>query len=305
MACRDLLLSEPSPALLATDDVPSSQLPPPAEARRPQKLLASLLSAGVLAGSAANSFTESPHQSFHVTHEGFFGQDTYAGGGDKASHFVDFAIVAKEFAYAYDRLGFSRRASLLMGFGVSSLAGLVTEIGDGTTYYGFSYEDLAMDVLGASTATALAAARLDDLIGFRRGFLLPPSGNATCCKVPGKGRDYSNEIQTADLKIAGLARRLDLPVGPLRYLLVSVTYSTKGYPSGLPELRERQVGFEIGLNLAIILNDLGVRRDTWWGYALHVVCDNVRVPFTSVGFRYDLNSKRWRGPDNGHGFATP
>jgi hypothetical protein len=305
IVCRDLLLGESSPVLLSADDVPSSQLPPPAEARRPQKLLASLLSAGVLAGSAANSFTESPHQSFHVTHEGFFGRDTYAGGGDKASHFVDFAIVAKEFAIAYDRLGFSRRASLLMGFGVSTLAGLVTEIGDGTTYYGFSYEDLVMDVLGASTSTALAATRLDDLIGFRRGFLLPPSGNATCCKVPGKGRDYSNEIQSADLKIAGLARRLDLPVGPLRYLLVSVTYGTKSYPSGLPELRERQVGFEIGLNLAIILNDLGVRRDTWWGYALHVVCDNVRVPFTSVGFRYDLNSKRWRGPDNGNGFATP
>jgi len=135
--------------------------------------------------------------------------------------------------------------------------------------------------------------------------LLPHSGNATCCKVTSKGRDYSNEIQSADLKIAGLARRLNLSVGPLRYLLVSVTYGTKGYPSGLPELRERQVGFEIGLNLAIILNDLGVRRDTWWGYALHVVCDNVRVPFTSVGFRYDLNSKRWRGPDNGNGFATP
>jgi hypothetical protein len=274
------------------------------EVRRPQKLLASLLSASVLAGSAANSFTEGPHQSFHFTHEGFFGQDTYAGGGDKASHFVDFAIVAKELANAYDRFGFSRRASILMGFGVSTLAGLVIEIGDGTTYYGFSYEDLVMDVLGAGTAAAISAARLDDLIGFRRGFLLPPSGNATCCKVPGKGRDYSNEIQTADLKIAWLARRLDLSMGPLRYLLFSVTYGTKSYPSGLPELRERQVGFEIGLNLAVILNDLGVRRDTWWGYVLHVVCDNARMPFTSVGFRYDLNSKHWRGPDNGNRFAT-
>src|SRR4029453_5585361 len=101
---RDLLLGESSPALLAADDVPSSQLPPPVEMRRPQKLLALLLSGGVLAGSAANSFTESPHQSFHVTHEGFFGQDTYAGGGDKAAHFADFAIVAKEFAIAYDKL---------------------------------------------------------------------------------------------------------------------------------------------------------------------------------------------------------
>jgi hypothetical protein len=45
-------------------------------------------------------------------------------------------------------------------------------------------EDLVMDVLGAGTAAAISAARLDDLIGFHRGFLLPPSGNATCCKVP-------------------------------------------------------------------------------------------------------------------------
>jgi hypothetical protein len=75
IVCRDLLLGESSPALLSADDVPSSQLQPPAEARRPQKLLALLLSTGVLAGSAANWFTESPHQSFHVTHEGFFGED--------------------------------------------------------------------------------------------------------------------------------------------------------------------------------------------------------------------------------------
>src|SRR4029453_18853066 len=43
LVCDDLLLSEPSPALLAEDDVLSSQLQPPAEVRRPQKLLASLL----------------------------------------------------------------------------------------------------------------------------------------------------------------------------------------------------------------------------------------------------------------------
>ena len=29
----------------------------------------------------------------------------------------------------------------------------------------------------------------------------------------------------------------------------------------------------------------------------------LRVPFTAVGFRYDLNSGRWIGPDNGNGFA--
>ena len=76
----------------------------------------------------------------------------------------------------------------------------------------------------------------------------------------------------------------------------SVTYGTKSYPTGLPGLRERQVGIEIGLNLQQILNDVGVRRNTWWGYALHAVFDNVRIPFTSVGMRYDLNHRRVARP---------
>ncbi len=59
----------------------------------------------------------------------------------------------------------------------------------------------------------------------------------------------------------------------------------------------------IGLNLEEIPNVAGARRDTWWGYALHVIFDNFRVPYTSVGFRYDLNHDRWRGPDYGNGFS--
>jgi hypothetical protein len=101
-----------------------------------------------------------------------------------------------------------------------------------------------------------------------------------------------------------LSRRLGLNVGPLRYLLFSVTYGSKFYPSGPPDLRERQVGFEIGLNFEEILNALGVWRDTWWGYGLHVVFDNIRFPFTSVGFQYGLNHGRWYGPGNGNQYST-
>jgi hypothetical protein len=139
-------------------------------------------------------------------------------------------------------------------------------------------------------------------VGFRGGFLLPVE-TRTCCQIHGIGRDYSNEIYTADLKIAGLARRLRSNLGPARYLLASLTYGTKGYPSGLPELRERQIGLEIGLNLGEALNALGVGRDTWWGYGLHVVFDNIRFPYTAVGFRYDLNHHQWHGPDSGNSYG--
>jgi hypothetical protein len=69
-------------------------------------------------------------------------------------------------------------------------------------------------------------------------------------------------------------------------------------------LRERQIGVEIGLNFEEILNSLGVRRDTLWGYGLHIVFDNIRLPFTSVGFQYDLQHGRWYGPGNGNQYST-
>jgi hypothetical protein len=160
-----------------------------------------------------------------------------------------------------------------------------------------------MDTLGAGASALILATGTADLFGFRYGFLLPKS-NVTCCAVPANGRDYSYEIYTADLKLAGVGRRLSWNIGPLRYLLFSVTYGSKYYPSGEVDLRERQVGFEIGLNFEEILNAVGVRRDTWWGYGLHVVFDNTRFPFTSVGFQYDLNHGKWYGPGNGNQYST-
>ena len=43
-------------------------------------------------------------------------------------------------------------------------------IGDGTNKFGFSWEDLAADTLGALSGLAIIHYRLDDLIGFRAGW---------------------------------------------------------------------------------------------------------------------------------------
>jgi hypothetical protein len=269
----------------------------------PKESLVGASAAGVALGSLVNALRETPHQSFHFTNEGWFGRKTYAGGGDKTSHFATYAILSRELSFAYRALGFSEKEAILLGFGVATAGGLLTEIGDGATFFGFSYEDLVMDAAGAGVAALVTATHTNDLFGVRTGFL-PSHGDETCCEVEGKGGDYSNLIQSADLKLAGVGDRLGVNIGPLRYLLLSVTYGTKHYPSGIPELRERQVGLEVGLNFQAILDDVGVRRNTWWGYGLHLVFDNVRFPFTAVGFRYDLNHDRWRGPDSGQGFST-
>ncbi len=259
---------------------------------------ASLVSVGVVAGSAVNSFTDHSTGGFHFTNEQWFGERTNAGGADKASHFVSFEIVARELSTFYQYLGFSPQASRLAGFGLSSFAGLVVEIGDGTNVYGFSYEDFVMDLLGASTATVLAFADAEDLIGFRVGRLpgdVPPHATKE-----GNGRDYSHEIYTGDLKLGGVARRLCFEPGPLRFLNLSVTYGTKGYPYATPDLQERQIGGELGLNLGEMLNALSIHRDTWWGILAHLGFDNFRFPYTAGGYQYDFNHHHWYGPSIGN-----
>jgi hypothetical protein len=289
------------PDSAATGPLPAE---PDVTKKSPSKFWTYAIPVGVVAGSSANAWAETPHQSFHFGNEGWFGRNSYAGGADKAAHFVDYYIVSKELSFLYNTLGYSRTQSIWMGLGVTLLAGLTNEFGDGFNRYGFSYEDLAMDAAGAITAAVISSVGANDLIGFRRGFLLPPYSSPSCCPSGSVGQAYQNQIFTADLKVAGAARRLNLNVGPLRYLLISATYATKGYATEVSALQERQVGFEIGLNQEEILNSLGVRRNTWWGYLLHVVLDNIRVPFTSVGVQVDLNSGQWFGPGNGNSYSS-
>jgi Predicted periplasmic lipoprotein (DUF2279) len=300
VAAADDAVTEPSPG--------GEPVTPPRETWLNQapwlkRALPYMIPIGVTAAGVATALPDGRLRPFRFTDEGWFGAGTYAGGADKAAHFVNYTILSRELIYLYKDLGYSDRASILLGSGMGLLEGLANEFADGFNRYGFSPQDAAMDIFGAGLSVVLVATRTDDLVGFRSGFLLPRS-DVTCCAVPGKGEDYSNHIYTADLKLAGAERRLGRNIGPLRYLMFSVTYGSKFYPSGPPDLRERQVGFEIGLNFEEILNSLGVRRDKWWGYGLHIFFDNIRVPFTAVGFQYGLNRGRWYGPGNGNQYST-
>jgi len=276
----------------------------PVPARQPRTALIGISSALAIGGSTYNAISDGPHQSFHFTNEGFFGQNTYVGGGDKASHFVSYYGVSRIMRGVYELLDASPEQSYRLASAVSFAAGLGTEIGDGTNKYGFSYEDLVLDTAGAASAYLLARYGLDDTIGFRAG-IVPSPETPEEERVEGIGKDYTREIYTADLKLAGLSRLVERRFGPARFLLLSLTYGVKGYPYAAPEVRERQVGLEVGLNMAEIARAVGVPENRWWGKMLLIVLDIVRIPYTSVGMRYDLNHHAWRGPDIGDTFAFP
>ena len=265
----------------------------------PSPTLGALVSAGALAGSAYNSWRGGSFSHFHFTNEQFFGRDTYTGGVDKASHFVDYNITARAITAAYEMLGYSELRSQVYGSGTALLAGLVTEIGDGTTGFGFSYEDFVMDAFGAATALGLAATGWDDTIGFRLGRFQPAPTPACCDTVANYGRDYSGEIYSGDLKIDGAARRLHVRPGLARYLLLSMNYGTNGYRFATRDIRQRLIGIEVGANLAAVADSLGVPHQTWWGRVAYLLLESFRLPYTGIGFRYDLNHKKWYGPTAG------
>ena len=254
------------------------------EEKKPRWLLAGLIAFTEIAVTGAKATIGFEHTSFNVKDEGFFGANTEFGGADKASHFADYYVLTKEFSFIYGKLGFSETAARLMGAGTVFTGGLVNEIADGFTKYGFSWGDLLMDGLGTGAALLAMTARIDDLVGVRTSHF----------------GSYKHDVFSMDLKLAGLARRLNINIGPLRWLYLSGTYGVKGYPTDNVDKRERQIGIEIGLSLEEIMNSLSVRRDTWWGATLHILGDNIRFPFTAVGFRYDLNHGKWHGPNSGN-----
>ena len=245
---------------------------------------------------------DSTRSTFDSANERWFQRDTYAGGADKASHVFLGYTSTLALQGIYGALGKTPSQARGLAAGVTVLTGLLIEAGDGYSKYGFSWEDATANGVGALLATGIDAWGLHDTVGLRFGrvkALVPDP----CCRYGGYGDDYSKEIYSADLKLGGFLPRLGLAAGPARFLLLSVTYGSKGYRFSAATLRERNLGVEIGLNLREVLLAVGVPGRPWWGKALLGLATYFRFPYTSFGWHYDLNHGTWNGPDTGDRFS--
>jgi hypothetical protein len=276
----------------------------PTGAPPPPKLFdrkTTLFTAGVLVLVPAIGYLAWWHNdtySFHRVNEGWFGEDAYAGGADKASHITFAYMVTLGFQSAYRALGKTPAQSRALAFGLTTVAGVIEEVGDGFSKYGFSWQDITANTIGAGLATAVDAFGLRDTVVLRFGNVpntIPPP----CCRYPGFGADYSDQIYTADLLMSGFLPRVGAKPGIARFFLTGMTYGSKGYRHSPPESRQRQLGIEIGLNVPEILRAVGVRDTTWWGKALLVFFKYYRIPYTAFGWQVDLNTGKWYGPNIG------
>jgi hypothetical protein len=244
----------------------------------------------------------SSRSSFQFANERWFQSDTYAGGADKASHIYLGYMSTLTLQEIYRTIGKTPAEARALAFGAMVLTGVLIEVGDGYSQYGFSWEDATANTIGASLATAIDAWKLQDTVGLRLGFVKALKPDA-CCRFGGYGDDYSKEIYSADVKLGGLLPRLGVKPGPARFLLLSMTYGSKGYRYSAAPLRERNVGAELGLNLREVLLAVGVPEKKWWGQGLLLLATYFRIPYTSFGWHYDLNHGKWSGPDTGDHFT--
>ncbi len=263
------------------------------------------ITAGVFLGApVVGYFTwwrTSSRSEFTVANERWFQRDTYAGGADKASHVFLGYFGTQLLQGAYRGVGKTPAESRALAVSVFALTGALIEVGDGYSKYGFSWEDITANTIGSLVATGIDAWGLKDTVGLRFGYVKARIPDA-CCRFGGYGDDYSKEIYSADLKLGGFLPRLGLPPGPARFLLLSVTYGSKGYRYSPAPVRERNVGAEIGLNLREVLLAAGVPEKLWWGKALLGIATYFRFPYTSFGWHYDVNHGTWSGPDTGDRF---
>jgi uncharacterized protein YfiM (DUF2279 family) len=280
------------------------EAPPPPPAAPPQKLFTTgttLVTAGTLLGGALEGLG-APLQygwvGFHFTDEGWFGRDTYAGGADKASHFIVSSGVSRMLYEAYTHQGHLADQSFTLALATAFLTGTFVEVMDGVSDYGFSFQDLTADALGSTAGVLIQRNHLQDLLGLRLGMAnteIPPE--AVGSSEASLGRSYSDEIYAADLKLGGLITRLHGKPGISRFFLTSFVFFTKGfgYQPPLPT-RYQEVGVELGLNFPEILRAVGVNDTTWWGTGLLAVFNFFRIPFTQVGIYHNLHDHKWYGP---------
>jgi len=235
--------------------------------------------------------------SFSFTDEGFFGYMTYGGGSDKASHMVVSATVGGLLYDAYRLNGLDENRSFVMAASCSLFAGLMVEIGDGLTPYGFSAQDLTADGVGALVGALVKRGGFDDVVGFQIGKVPTTIPAAIVDDRSLFGIDYTKEMYGMTFKGGGVSTHLGRSPGFERFLQGSFVYFTKGYGyTPVIDPRYQEAGFEFGLNFAEIGRACGLSNETWWGDILLRALEFYRIPYTQVGVYYNFKTRKWYGP---------
>ncbi|MEA3229238.1 MAG: DUF2279 domain-containing protein [Campylobacterota bacterium] len=182
--------------------------------------------------------------SLHTRREDWFEQDSDTGGSDKTGHFYMTYLLSRVMASRMEDRGYSLEEASLAGALSGMLAMTLLEVGDGTSPYGFSNEDLLADALGAGLAYLVRSnPKVDDFVDIRLEYM-PTSGYL---KGGDNTTDYSGMKHLVALKLGGFESLKDTYWSLIEF---QAGYYARGYRSfdTIAPSQHSYVG--IGLSLA-------------------------------------------------------
>lgn len=205
--------------------------------------------------------------------EGWFEQDTKYGGADKMGHFWATYAFSDALTGLYKHWGYdSRKANTYAALSAWSVQ-LFMETADATSKsQGFSWEDAAMNTLGALTSVIMERyPELDRKIDFRIEYVLN-------VEVDGLFDDYSNQYYSMVVKLDGFD---SIENNFLKYLEFHAGYYTRGYDDKEEE-NTRSLYAGVSLNFSRLLYQNDWRKT---GKML----EYLQVPYTVLKASHDLD----------------
>jgi hypothetical protein len=262
------------------------------------------IAAGSLAGLYAGltTFTyfawyhnEDQLPEFTVNGDGWFGQNTYAGGSDKLGHLWGNMMVARETSEILVAGGWKRLPASLIASGLALSFFTYIEIKDGF-YYQFSSGDMVGNVLGAGLSVLMFnVPAVDDVFDFRVEYI-PTSQYIDSLTEDGDVNvveDYSGQTYLAAFHLDGIPGATDSKYTEwLSYVDVVAGFQTINYkpdpvdPASSP--RSQSLFMGVALNMQHVLDrvfgtDPEQSGAAKWTHTIgHHVFEYLSVPFTTL-----------------------
>lgn len=209
-----------------------------------------------------------------ANNERWFERDTREGGADKLGHAWVAYASSHLFAGFYENAGYDAADSIL--YGTMSSYGLVTlmELGDSFSNYGFAWEDMVANTVGAAAGYVLGRyPEIGRKLDFRVEYRPSTDGDFKA--------DIVTDYERLKYLLAVKAEGFDfVEFDPLRYLEIHLGFFARNYDDfhpGDPDFREQSVYIGFGINVGRVLRPL-------WDTRLF---NYFQVPYT-----YRANEKR-------------
>ena len=260
-----LLIVPPASALLFDADLP----------RETKVRNLNLLAAGtILTWGVLNwdYFQQSPQSA----NEGWFDQETDEGGADKLGHLYTTYALSHIYASIYSDWDYPEEDAMRLG--AFSALGTMTimELGDSFSEYGFSYEDMLMNCVGAAAGYWFGThpewqKRIDLRLEYAPSLSDFEADAFT---------DYEHHKYLLAFKASGFDLLRDTP---LNYFELHLGYYTRGYDDYQAfqsiDDRERTVYVGVGLNVGKLLESVWETR----------IFDYLQLPYTYLPLERDLD----------------